>query len=111
MDREVAKLVDAFRNELEGCHRYLDAAGVPRSIGHRVFTLKDRIAVLVEADREYETGIHGELRAFKWMADTFDEFGTFMPQEGPLPPLAQRLFDIIAQIHKPARRRRTRKQA
>lgn len=106
MDNEVMALVNAFRTELEGCHRYLDLAGVPRGIGDRVLTLKDRIAVLVEADEEYTHKVEPELRAFKWMADSFDEFGDFQPQEAPLPPLAQRLFDIIAAIHETPKRKR-----
>lgn len=51
MDREIAKLVEAFRNELDGCHHYLDEAGCPRSIGDRILTLKERIHVLVLADK------------------------------------------------------------
>ena len=112
MDVEVAKLVNAFRTELEGCHQYLDLAGVPRGIGDRQLTLKDRIAVLVEADRE--EAVRGnqdarELRALTMIADQYDEFGELMPQEGRLPPLADRLFNILADARVRARRRRATK--
>ena len=65
MDAEVAKLVDAFRGELEGCHRLLDDAGVLRVVGSRVLSLRDRIAVLVAADREYSAATERELRELR----------------------------------------------
>jgi hypothetical protein len=62
MEADIHKLFQAFRDELEGCHKSLDDAGVPRAIGSVVLTLKSRIVALVEADRQTEIEMSG-LRA------------------------------------------------
>jgi hypothetical protein len=87
----------AFREELEGCHLFLDIAQVPRVVGTRSLTLKDRIAVLVEADREYGLEVERELRSVRWIADTYDRSGG-LPVSAELPPLAGRVFEILATI-------------
>jgi hypothetical protein len=65
VDAEVANLISAFKAELDGCHAFLDQAGVPRVIMGRVLSLKDRIAVLVEADREYVQEVGERLRKLR----------------------------------------------
>lgn len=114
MNREISSLVEAFRGELEGCHGFLDTTGCPRSIGGRVLTLKDRIQTLALADQQYEGvvgGVLGELRALKWLADEYDEFGYVMQPDAPLPELAARLHGILAQLQTSQKKPRRRHSA
>lgn len=117
MDREVGALVQAFQTELEGCHRFLDEAGCPRAINGKALTLKDRIQTLVLADQQYVGEVDvmlREVRALKWIADTFAEFGRTHDPEGPLPPLAQRIYDELVdlqvKLHDAQKPKRARKR-
>jgi hypothetical protein len=56
VDSEVAKLIAAFKGELEACHRALDEAGVPRVLVNTL-TLRDRIMVLVAIDKDMQAAL------------------------------------------------------
>ena len=101
MEREVSQLVNAVRSELEGCHRFLDEAGCPRTINEKDLTLKDRIQTLVLADQKLDDMLLSainEVRAIKSLLDDLAEFGKSMPQEEFMPPLAQRVYDALTDL-------------
>ena len=117
MEREVGALVQAFKAELEGCHRFLDEAGCPRVINEKALTLKDRIQTLVLADQKLDDMLLSainEVRAIKSLLDDLAEFGKSMPQETFLPPLAQRVYDALTdlqtKVHDAAKPKRARKR-